>query len=179
MDANGSAGLVLCVTGAECTGKTTLAEALADAFSAPLVPEAARAYLEGQCAYAADDVLEIARRQLDAEAAALARDSVVIADTDLTVIQVWWEEKYGELDPWLAEALAARTPRRYLLACPDLPWESDPLRESPHDRGRLHQRYLEILERSPFEYFEVHGFGPERLTRAMFQVGRWMARVGR
>ncbi len=168
--------LVLCVTGAECTGKSTLAAALADAFGAPLVQEVARSYLSGRRGYDRDDVLAIARAQLKAEQSALnGGQRVVVADTDLTVIQVWWEEKFGELDPWIADALGRRSDRRYLVTRPDLPWESDPLRESPLDRGRLHQRYLQILEASPFPYYEVTGFGSERLTRALYQVGRWMA----
>jgi hypothetical protein len=74
----------------------------------------------------------------------------VIADTDLTVIQVWWEEKYGELDPWIAAQLERRSRRRYLLTLPDIPWEPDPMRESPHDRERLLVRYREILIGSGF-----------------------------
>jgi nicotinamide riboside kinase len=174
MRENRRPGVVLCVTGAECTGKTTLAEALAEALSAPLVTEAARVYLAGRSGYTCTDVLGIARQQLETEQQALAQGApLVVADTDLTVIQVWWEEKYGKLDPWLTEALRARTPRRYLVTRPDLPWEPDPLRESANDRERLHGRYLEILAADPFPYFEVSGTGSERFTRALYQIGRW------
>lgn len=167
---------MLCVTGAECTGKTTLARALAEAFSAPLVGEMARVYLQGNSGYTCQDVLGIAQAQLEAEQQALAAGApVVIADTDLTVIQVWWEEKYGPLHPWLATALQNRSPRRYLLTRPDIDWEPDPLRESPHDRERLHVRYLEILDDPRFPVFEVSGSGRDRFTRAFYQVGRWMA----
>jgi nicotinamide riboside kinase len=176
MGSNHDQGLVLCVTGAECTGKTTLASAIADAFSAPLVAEAARIYLAGRSGYTCADVLAIARQQQELEQQALAQGApLVVADTDLTVIQVWWEEKYGRLDPWLAEALRTRSPRRYLVMRPDLPWEPDPLRESPCDRDRLHARYLEILAADPFPFYEVSGHGLERLTRALYQVGRWAA----
>jgi nicotinamide riboside kinase len=176
MSPSQSPGVVLCVTGAECTGKTTLAAALADALGAPLIPEVARSYLAGKASYGSSDVLAIARQQLAAEQEALTLGApLVVADTDLTVIQVWWEEKYGELDPWLTAALRARTPRRYLVMRPDLPWEPDPLRESPHDRERLHGRYLEILQSAPFAFFEVAGSGSERFTNALYQVGRWTA----
>jgi len=144
---------VLCVTGVECTGKSTLARQLADWLEVPLVPEVARDYLAGRSSYSANDVLAIARDQLAAEARALAEASdVVVADTDLSVIQVWWEEKYGELDPWLADVLSARSDRRYLLPQPDIPWEFDPLRESPHDRARLHERYRALLHAGPFPF---------------------------
>jgi nicotinamide riboside kinase len=174
MAVNRSSGVVLCITGPECTGKTTLAEALATALSAPLVPEVARNYLADRVSYTSADVLEIARAQLQAEQRALAQGApVVVADTDLSVIQVWWEEKYGSLDPWILQALGGRSPRRYLLTQPDLPWEFDPLRESPHDRERLHLRYREILEGSGFPFCEVGGSGSRRLENALDQVRRW------
>lgn len=167
---------VICVTGAESTGKSTLAAHLAASLDAPLVPEVARGYLERRSdprpgasathGYGPEDVEAIARAQLEAEIAALATAPLVVADTDLTVIQVWWEEKFGPAPAWLQRALAARSPRCYLLPRPDIPWEYDPLRESPLDRQRLHQRYLSLLDASAFDYVEVYGRGPDRQARA-------------
>lgn len=190
------AGLVICVTGPESTGKTTLANALAVALGAPLVAEVARSWLMARLVrepgahspaavparpdssplYGPEDLLAIARAQLAAERAAVSSGvPLVVADTDLTVIQVWWQEKYGELDPWLAGALAARSARRYLLALPDLPWEPDPLRESPLDRERLLGRYRELLGAGAFPHAEVGGTGHERFERALAIVRRWLA----
>ncbi len=167
--------LLICVTGAESTGKTTLAEYLAEKLDVPLVPEVARSYLAGMSGYDREDVLAIARQQHLAECRSLERAPLVVADTDLTVIQVWWEEKYGELDPWLATALEGRSERRYLLPTPDLPWEFDPLRESPHDRPRLHRRYLEVLEQGRFPFSEVSGTGRTRFDGALARVRTWLA----
>jgi len=61
-------GLVICLTGPESTGKTTLAAALAAEFDLPLVEEAARGYLRGRTAYDREDLLAIAELQLAAEA---------------------------------------------------------------------------------------------------------------
>jgi nicotinamide riboside kinase len=170
-----SIGGVICITGTECTGKSTLARQLADALAVPLVTEVARDYLAGRHGYDRADVLAIARAQRDAEAAALATADLVVADTDLSVIQVWWEEKYGPLDPWLAEALMARSARRYLLTRPDIAWEPDPLRESPHDRQRLHRRYLEVLAAAPFPFAEIGGLGEARLSAALAALTRLSA----
>lgn len=167
---------LLCLTGAECTGKSTLALDLAAAYGAPCVAEFARQYLAGATSYGADDLRAIAEGQLAAERRALAAGApVVVADTDVTVIAVWWQEKYGPRPDWLQRALAERSPRRYLLPRPDLPWVFDPLRESPNDRPRLHQRYRELLAAGPFEYAEIGGLGEGRMQAARRQVDVWLA----
>lgn len=168
------APLIICLTGAECTGKTTLARELADALQTPLVAEVSRDYLAGRASYGPEDVLAIARAQMAAEQAALKQSCLVVADTDLTVIQVWWEVRYGALHPWIAQALEERSPRCYLLPAPDLPWEFDPLRESPHDRPRLHERYRQILQAGPFPVAEVTGAGPARFQQAHAAVAMWL-----
>ena len=174
-------GLVVCLTGPESTGKSTLAADLSQALAVPLVSEVAREQLEtrlaeGREGYCADDLLNIARAQLAAEQNALAEGTgLVVCDTDLQVIQIWWQEKFGALDPWLHGALAQRTPRRYLLMAPDLPWESDPLRESADDRHRLFACYLQALRTEPHPFAEVFGTGSARFERAMACVQDWLA----
>jgi len=158
----------LCLTGPESTGKTTLAEALAEHFGAVLVPEVAREYLAERDDYQADDVLAIAQLQMAAEAVAHDESSgLVVCDTDLLVIRVWWEEKYGDLPAELANAYSARTDRAYLLLEPDLPWSADPLRENPDDQDRLYERYAALLAEGRHPYDVVAGSGAGRLTAAL------------
>lgn len=168
-------GLVVCLTGPESTGKTAIAEQLAGALAVPLVPEVAREYLAGRPEYDQADLLAIARAQLAAEQDALAEGTgLVVSDTDLQVIQIWWEERFGDLDPWLTQALAERSARRYLLAAPDLPWEPDPLRESPQERERLFERYRQALAEGTFPHTEVRGAGRARFECALLAVQRWL-----
>jgi nicotinamide riboside kinase len=167
----------LCLTGPESTGKTTLAAALAEHLGAVLVAEQAREYLareylQGQNGYERSDVLKIARLQMAAEAEAReTTDGLIICDTDLLVIQVWWEEKYGTLPDELAQAMRAQTARGYLLLHPDLEWVSDPQRENPLDRDRLFARYEAILAAGDHPYRTLAGRDRERLDRALVAVG--------
>ena len=72
----------VCLTGAESTGKTELAKALARHFSAVLVPEYSREYsLARQNALSYSDVGPIAHGQMEREDAAVG-SHLIILDTD-------------------------------------------------------------------------------------------------
>jgi len=168
--------LIVCLTGAESTGKTTLATALADHYDAPLVPEAARRHLRPQRPYGPEDVLAIARAQQRLERKALdGSPHLVVCDTDLLVIQIWWQVKFGTLPEELSAALAGRSARAYLLTRADIPWTPDPLRESGGDRSDLHRRYQGALITGPHPYAEVGGDPQNRLTTAARHVDQWLA----
>ena len=99
---------VFILTGPESCGKTTLATALAGYWSAPLVEEQARSYLlekgrdNPDFHYQEEDLLRIAERQLEAENHALEQHPArLICDTDLLVLMVWSEVKYGKCEPWI------------------------------------------------------------------------------
>ena len=159
---------IISIVGPECTGKTALARGLAGHFGVGFVAEYARDYFGARTDYGPADVEAIARGQAALEAEALADGrSPVILDTDLLVIRVWWQEKYGSLPGWLLRAVEAQAPRRFLLAAPDLPWEPDPLRESPQDRERLFEVYRGILVSGGERFDIVRGFGSARLECAL------------
>ena len=161
---------VICLTGPESTGKSTLALGLAQHLGALHVTEAARRLLESREPgdYDATDVLDIARTQLADERAALATDApIVVLDTDLSVIKIWYEERFARSDSWLDAAWRDLSPRHYLLLAPDLAWRADPLRENPLDRPRLFDRYKALLDTSRRPYEIVYGEGPARLDAAL------------
>jgi len=149
-----------------------LAEALAMRFGGRLVPEVARSYLENRDGYGAEDVLEIARLQVAAEEAALAETAgLVVCDTDLLVIRIWWEERFGGLPDELTMLLAQRHERAYLLVQPDLPWVADSLRENPEDRDRLFDLYQALLVSESKPHRVVAGTGDARLEKAIEAAG--------
>jgi nicotinamide riboside kinase len=156
------------VTGPESTGKTTLVETLRQQLKASRVAEAARSYLQGKAGYQPSDLLHIARQQQAAEGSVLAcAPPLAIADTDLQVVYIWWQERFGPAPVVLQEAYAQQSPRHYLLCKPDLPWEADPLRENPEDRERLWQIYLEDLTARQAAFSIVEGEGQQRLDSAL------------
>ncbi|MBL7984569.1 MAG: ATP-binding protein [Flavobacteriales bacterium] len=166
------------ITGPESSGKSVLAGELAAYFGAPLVPEYARTYLEQRPgAYVQADLLAIAQGQVAAERAAITQaDDLFICDTDLLTIRIWSLEKFGTCDPWIDHHLEATVESLWLLCSPDLPWQPDPLRENPHDRDRLFDRYRTELEIRGCPVVVIHGVGPDRLRRAVDGIRLFSAR---
>ena len=165
---------IISIVGPESSGKTTLARALAKRFNAPWVEEYARAYLDRRPTYDETDLDKIARGQLALEEGALNdAPPVLVLDTDMLVIQVWWREKYGDAPDWVEAAIRAQRDRAYLLARPDLPWEPDPLRESRYDRERLFEVYRGALADRGVAFDIVSGAGHVRLRSALESLERY------
>lgn len=165
------------ITGPESSGKSVLAGELADFYGAPLVQEYARTYLEQRPgAYVQADLLAIAQEQVAAERQAIEQAvDLVICDTDLFTIRIWFLEKFGSCDPWIDAHLVPPVESLWLLCSPDLPWEPDPLRENPHDRDRLFDRYRAELEMRGCPVVVIHGAGPDRPRRAVEGIASFRA----
>lgn len=164
--------LRIVLTGSESTGKTTLASQLAAHFDTVWAPEFARQYLNDLGRpYQAFDLLEIAKGQVALEDEFVKKASrLLFLDTSLEVLKIWSEYRYGNCHPWILEQLQLRLPDLYLLCQPDLPWEFDPLRENPHDRAALYERYRQTLAALGTPVFEVKGIGNERFEQAVQAV---------
>ncbi len=163
------------ILGPESTGKSTLAEKLAKHFAEPWVPEVAREYLEKlDRPYAYEDLLQIGMQQMQLEdELAMQAKHYLFCDTDLRVIQVWSQHRYGKVDPRVLEEAARRTYDLILLCAPDLPWQADPLRE--HPKLEMRQQFFEIYQQlshaSGMPWILISGDTDKRLSTAIQAVG--------
>ncbi len=168
---------IVSIVGSESTGKTTLAAELAVHFGGVWLPEYAREYLRSD-RYYQDDLLAITLEQWNRECAFVkASPNIGLLDTDLVVIRVWWQEKFGHVPEMVDECLARQCDRLYLLTVPDIEWQFDPLRESRGDRERLHQIYIETLHALDFQWAEVSGLGEVRTNNARRAIVRHFGKV--
>jgi nicotinamide riboside kinase len=144
--------LKIAFTGPECSGKTTLSLWLSAQLQWTYLPEFARAYLEGKAGYTHADLEFIAKKQLELSHG----KEKCISDTELLVIHIWEEEKFGIASPHIGACFEADHHDLYFLCRPDFEWEDDPLRENPHDRERLFGIYLKKLQalNKPFVILE-------------------------
>lgn len=158
---------VVFITGAESTGKSTLTQSLALHYGCTGVPEYARTYLESLGRkYEYDDVEAIARNQVKL-IQEYRNAPMVVFDTCLINLKVWFREVYQRIPAWLLEEIPVSGRGIYLLCQPDLPWQFDPLRENPHRREYLTGQYELELKAEGFRYFRVFGTGQSRVENAI------------
>ncbi len=152
------------VIGPECTGKSELSKYLADEFNTVWVEEYARQYIDAlDRPYTAADLPLIAQGQLELEdQMARKANDVVICDTNLYVIKVWSNFKYGNCDPGVLREIATRKYDLYLLTYVDIPWVSDPQREHPDQREELYSIYLREMKDQSVPFVEIKGSREQR-----------------
>ncbi len=153
----------VCFHGAESTGKSTLASALAEEFGCPLVPEYGRTRAETiGTDFTMDALLTIAREQDRLMKAACAGNPpLVLLDTDPLMTAAWAQMLLGEIPP---ELLTYDKAELYLLFAPDVPWVFDGTRFFGLHEAR--QQFSEIAE----ELLQQSGVRFETIS------GGWKAR---
>jgi len=157
------------ITGPECTGKSHLAQQLAEYYNTICVSEYAREYIDtlGRN-YQYDDLLVIAKGQFEKEEElAINANKFLFCDTDFTVLKIWSEDKFEKCDPWIIQELQNHIYDLYLLMDIDMLWTYDPQREDPERREYLFERYKKELEGLGVKYEIISGLGDERLRRAV------------
>jgi NadR type nicotinamide-nucleotide adenylyltransferase len=160
------------VTGGECTGKTTLAKALAARWETAWAAEAAREIaLERRVALGPEDVPVIARTHVRladeaSRAAAEAGRALVFFDQDLVSTVVYARHYYGRCPRWIERLAVERQGDLYLLCHPDLPWAADGVRDSPEARDRIHALFAAALANAGARVAHVTGEGEKRISFA-------------
>lgn len=162
--------LIIALTGAESTGKTTLAEALSKHYKVPFVPEFAREYVKNlNKKYTFDDIELIAENQIDQYKQQVSLENpLVILDTWLLITKVWFEVVFGQSPEWLEEKIRNTKIDLFLVCDTDLPWEDDGIRENGgENRLRLQEKYLVEIKKYGFPYSFVRGTGNNRVQNAI------------
>ena len=167
----------VCLTGAESTGKSTLAPRLAARFGGIVVPEHGRTYAEAHGTdFTPADLRRIAAGHLAVRyAVELRAPPLIVEDTDIVLTAAWAEMLFGAPDPAL-EAIPA-TADLYLLFSPDVPWVDDGTRlfgGGPR-RARFHALIAAGLARRGIRAEPIAGDWAQRAERAIATVARRIA----
>lgn len=160
--------------GAESSGKTTLAAALAAQWGTTWVPEYGRTYWEGRRhrrdqSWATTEFHHIAttHHTVADGLAAQSAAGLVVLDTDALVTRVWHRRYLGTDDCELAALATVHRPDFYVVCAPDFDWAQDGTRESAGEREAMHRRTLDLVAASGVQYEVLAGDPAARLRRAM------------
>lgn len=165
---------LICLLGAESTGKTTLARQLAAHFDCPWVPEVLRAFCDERGRTPAreeqSEVLETQHRQVMAaqEVARQNKAAFVFCDTAPLLTAVYSDFVFGDC------ALYARARELHtsysltLFMAPDIDWVADGLqRDGAHVRTPVSQLILAQLNAMAAPFSTISGLGEQRFASAL------------
>lgn len=147
------------IIGPESSGKSTLTQELAEHFDEPFLPEYGRIYLEAYGPnYTYEDLEKICRKMVSLDALQIQNaQKMLFCDTDLMMMKVWYEVKFNQVSPFLLAQLDQIQYDFYFICAPDLPWQEDPVRENPHLRTVLFERYIKEANASNTPYTIITG----------------------
>jgi nicotinamide riboside kinase len=166
--------VTIAVVGAECTGKTSLCRALAQARGGLWVPEYLREFVDTEHrppmpqeqAFVIDE--QIARETAALQAATQAGHPLVALDSTPLATALYSSLYYND-DSLLAPAVERQ--RSYdvtLVTGTDLPWEPDGVqRDGPQIRAQFHALLLDLLQRQQLPFTLVQGQDDARLAAAL------------
>ena len=161
------------VLGAESTGTTTLAKALAEELGTLWVEEYGREYSEIRpggftAPWRSDEFDLVVDRQMALEQEALRRvpKPLLICDTDVLATALWHERYVGEPAERILQRAAAHAPELYVLTGDEIPFVQDGLRAGEHIRHDMQQRFRHVLAAQQAPWIEVHGSVKERVAAA-------------
>ena len=177
--------LRVCLLGAESTGKTTLAGALAEAYGTVWVPEYGHQYQaltrdDPNGEWSSDEFIKIARMQRwleDLQASQATR--VLFCDTDIFTTGLWHEAFVGTPAPEEVHRLAAESRYDLVVLCSeDIPFRQDAyfLREDGPRRRWMQERYSERLRSGATPWISVSGPLADRIREASEAVDGLLAR---
>ena len=172
----------IALIGPESSGKTTLAGMLKAHYNGFIVNEFAREYLNDKSSYEEEDLLEIAKGQANFEEEGINSDkNIILFDTNFLVLKVWSDLKYNRCHSFIEEELSNRKYDLTLLLLPNIPWQYDPMRESPsiEDRMNIFNEYKKQLELLNHPYQIIRNIGYGRTQESIYHIDELIASQNR
>jgi NadR type nicotinamide-nucleotide adenylyltransferase len=180
----------VCVLGAESTGTTTLARALAEQLKTLWVEEFGREYSiqklrHCEACWRSEEFVAIAEEQSRREDAAARRaNRVLICDTNAFATALWHRRYLGAHSQVVDEIARRRHADLYLLTGDEIPFVQDGLRDGEHIRHEMHRWFEQALAAQPAPWKLLRGPLEHRLRDAvrlvtgLFRDSAWSPPAG-
>ncbi len=173
--------LLVCLYGPESTGKTVMAQHLAQRYQTTWVPEVAREFLSSN-RFSREDIINIGRAQTERVFKQVRKaNRILFCDTDLITTQIYSRHYLGVVPPVLYELEKMITYDRYFLFDIDVPWVPDGLRDlgSENQRFKMFETFKAELDRRGLEYLIVQGTWQAREHMVTTEVNRLLKTLTR
>lgn len=163
------------VVGAESTGTTTLARAIAAKLHTPWVPEYGRLYSDAistsNHAWSDADFAHIASQQQVIERQlAAASQGMVVCDTNATATQLWQKFYVGATTDDVTDVANKDIVDLYIITDDDIPFVQDGTRATPRRRRLMQQAFITHIARTGAAYVIVRGSRGKRLASSLESI---------
>ena len=169
------------ITGAESSGKTTLAEQLAVHFEAPLSREFVRDFVESiDRPIHAKDLEVIMKGQIYNETEACKNSPrIVFHDTNLLSNSIYAEYYFKKQPKTLDSVLSLTKYDLYLFCQNEIPWQPDnEQRDSPEARDEIHKAFEKHLANCPVPVIQIKGNPENRFHQAISAIRESLSKEG-
>ncbi len=169
---------LICILGAESTGKTTLARQLAAQFACPWVPEYLRAFCDERGRtpqrHEQAQILETQHRhELAAIAGAAQATPFIFCDTAPITTAIYSDYVFADASLYARGRTLHARYALTLLCMPDLGWVADGhQRDGPQAQRDVHALIERELARAALPVAPIHGHGEARFNDAVAALDR-------
>jgi NadR type nicotinamide-nucleotide adenylyltransferase len=163
----------IALLGAESSGKTTLAQALAQSYETVWVPEYLREFTEEKKrAPIESEQLHIAQTQVQRELAMEAQArQYLFCDSSPLMIALYSEHYFKNIGAELSSLVEQHDYDMYIVTAPDFPWQADGIqRDSPALQKHMHQRLMAYLEEQELPFLLAEGSVKQRVEQVRFAL---------
>ncbi len=166
----------VCLVGAESTGKTTLAQLLAEHFQTEWVEEKARALIDAAGAFHPGLLSRITWVQEEAvRQAGIKARRWLFVDSDFITTRFYARKLAGSewIPPWTPLLQRTHAYDLYLFCEPDIPYALDPQRSPTDERALDSSIFWEEYQKTGIPMVRVRGVNELRLQNALKALGEW------
>jgi HTH-type transcriptional repressor of NAD biosynthesis genes len=162
----------ICFYGPESTGKSVMAQHLAEVYQTEFVPEVAREIVSSND-FTIDDIIKIGHAQTERVLQkSNTANRILFCDTDLITTQIYCRHYLGEVPPILLELEKQITYDQYFLFDIDVPWVADGMRDLGDRRAELFNVFKSELEKRNINYKLVTGSYRQREEYIRSEIDR-------
>jgi HTH-type transcriptional repressor of NAD biosynthesis genes len=147
----------ICFYGPESTGKSVMAERMAQIYQTEWVPEVARELITSNT-FTVDDIIRIGYTHYERIQQKLkTANRILFCDTDAITTQIYSQKYLGKVPPVLFDLEKKVSYDKYFLFDIDVPWVADGLRDLGNEREEMFDLFKSELEKRSIVYQVVQG----------------------